>query len=209
MADFWARCPLNALVKRRAQDLYVDFQFFSGQVYFEPRLSCDPARISRFRRVLGEAGVEQLLKTTIEAGVVMGAVDKTQFERVIVDTSVQSKAIAHPIDSRLLEVARQKIARLANRASIKLKQTQEHQGQTLRRRAGGAIASLRPLARASIRNAKQVSPGYDVYVLERDWRAGGCKVACTSWVRLARRSSASAAHPTNESQIPVLRCCSL
>ncbi|MFY7867015.1 IS5 family transposase, partial [Roseateles sp.] len=104
---------------------------------FEPRLPCDPAQISRFRRGLGEAGVEQLLKTTIEAAVDMGAVKKTEFERVIVDTTVQSKAIAHPTDSRLLEVARDKIARLAKRAGIQLKQTHEREGKALRRKAGG------------------------------------------------------------------------
>lgn len=125
----------ESLVERWAQDVY--FQFFSGQVYFEPRLPCDPAQISRFRRVLGEAGVEQLLKTTIEAAVDMGAVKKTEFERVIFDTTVQSKAIAHPTDSRLLEVARDKIARLAKRAGIQLKQTHEREGKTLRRKAGG------------------------------------------------------------------------
>jgi IS5 family transposase len=125
----------ESLVERWAQDVY--FQFFSGQVYFEPRLPCDPAQISRFRRVLGEAGVEQLLKTTIEAAVDMGAVKKTEFERVIVDTTVQEKAIAHPTDSRLLEVAREKVTRLAKRAGIQLKQTYEREGKTLRRRAGG------------------------------------------------------------------------
>ena len=125
----------ESLVERWAQDVY--FQFFSGQVYFEPRLPCDPAQISRFRRVLGEAGVEQLLKTTIEAAVAMGAVKKAEFERVIVDTTVQSKAIAHPTDSRLLEVAREKVARLAKRAGIQLKQTHEREGKTLRRKAGG------------------------------------------------------------------------
>jgi IS5 family transposase len=125
----------ESLVERWAQDVY--FQFFSGQVYFEPRLPCDPAQISRFRRVLGEAGVEQLLKTTIEAAVDMGAVKKTEFERVIVDTTVQEKAIAHPTDSRLLEVSREKVTRLAKRAGIELKQTYEREGKTLRRRAGG------------------------------------------------------------------------
>ena len=113
------------------------FRFFSGQVYFEPRLPCDPAQISRFRRVLGEAGVEQLLKTTSEAVVAMGAVKKTEFERVIFDTTVQSKAIAHPTDSRLLEVAPDKIARLAKRVGIQRKQTHEREGRMLRRRTGG------------------------------------------------------------------------
>jgi IS5 family transposase len=110
---------------------------FCRAVYFEPRLPCDPAQISRFRRVLGEAGVEQLLKATIEAAVTMGAIKKAEFERVIVDTTVQSKAIAHPTDSRLLEVAREKVARLAKCAGIQLKQTHEREGKTMRCKAGG------------------------------------------------------------------------
>ena len=47
----------------------VVWQFFSGMAYYEPRLPCDATQIGRFRRVLGEAGVEQLLKSTIEASV--------------------------------------------------------------------------------------------------------------------------------------------
>ena len=125
----------ESVVERWAQDVY--FQFFSGQVYFEPRLPCDATQIGRFRRALGEAGVEQLLKTTIETAVTMGVVSKREFERVIVDTTVQEKAIAHPTDSRLLEVAREKIARLAKRAGIKLKLTHAREGKSLRRRAGG------------------------------------------------------------------------
>jgi IS5 family transposase len=105
--------------------------------YYEPKLPCDATQIGRFRRVLGEAGIEQLLKTTIEAAVGMGAVKKAELERIIVDTTVQEKAIAHPTDSRLLEVAREKIVRLAKREGIALKLTHEREGRTLRRRAGG------------------------------------------------------------------------
>ena len=123
------------LVERWAEN--VQWQFFSGMTYYEPRLPCDATQIGLFRRVLGEAGVEQLLKTTIETAVAIKAVKKSEFERVIVDSTVQAKAIAHPTDSRLLEVAREKIARLAKRAGIKLKQTHEREGKTLRRRAAG------------------------------------------------------------------------
>lgn len=73
--------------------------------------------------MLGEAGVEQLLKTTIEAAVDMDAVKRAEFECMIVDTTVQEKAVAHPSDSRLLEVARAKIAQLTTQAGIKLKQS--------------------------------------------------------------------------------------
>ena len=125
----------DGVIERWAQDVY--FQFFSGQEYFQPRMPCDKAQLSRFRKGLGEAGVEELLKTTIETAVAMGAVRKNDLQRVIVDTTVQEKAIAHPSDSRLLEVARAKIVRLAQRAGIRLKLTHEREAATLRRRAGG------------------------------------------------------------------------
>jgi transposase, IS5 family len=123
------------LVERWAEN--VVWQFFSGMSYYEPRLPCDATQIGRFRRVLGEAGVEQLLKSTIEAAVSMKAVRKTEFERVIVDTTVQEKAIAHPVDSRLLEIARHKVASVAKRVGIVLKQTFAKEGKVLRRKAGG------------------------------------------------------------------------
>lgn len=115
----------------------VVWQFFSGMQYYEPKLPCDATQIGRFRRVLGEAGVEELLRSTIDTAVKIGAVSKKEFERVIVDTTVMEKAIAFPTDSRLLEVAREKVVRLAKRCGLKLKQTHEREGKTLRRRAGG------------------------------------------------------------------------
>ena len=52
--------------------------------------------------MLGEAGVEELLAKTIEAAVQMQAVRKSELQRVIVDTTVQEKAVAYPTDSRLV-----------------------------------------------------------------------------------------------------------
>ena len=64
-------------------------------------------------------------------------VKKTEFEMIIVDTTVQEKAIAHPTDSRLLEVARHKVASAANRCGIALKQTFARADKELRRKARG------------------------------------------------------------------------
>lgn len=125
----------EAVVERWAEN--VVWQFFSGQEYYEPRLPCDATQIGRFRRVLGEAGVQELLAKTIEAAVQMQAVRKSELQRVIVDTTVQEKAVAYPTDSRLLEVARAKVVQLAQRAGLRLKQTFEREGRSLRRRAGG------------------------------------------------------------------------
>ena len=123
------------LVERWAEN--VVWQFFSGMDYYDPRLPCDATQIGRFRRLLGEEGLEQLLKATIECAVQIKAVKPAELERVIVDTTVQSKAIAHPVDSRLLEIARHKVVSAAKRAGIALKQTYAQEGKTLRRKAGG------------------------------------------------------------------------
>ena len=105
--------------------------------FYEPRLPCDATQIGRFRSAIGEAGVEELLKATIDTAVASKAIKPAEFERVIVDTTVQEKAIAHPVDSRLLEIARHKVVAAAKRAGIALKQTFAREGKSLRRRAGG------------------------------------------------------------------------
>ena len=105
--------------------------------YYEPRLPCDATQIGRFRTAIGEAGVEELLKATIDAAVQAKAIKPAEFERVIVDSTVQEKAIAHPVDSRLLEIARHKVVQAAKNVGVELKQTFAKEGKELRRRAGG------------------------------------------------------------------------
>jgi IS5 family transposase len=123
------------LVQRWAEN--VVWQYFSGQVYYEPKFPCDATQIGRFRNAIGEAGVEALLKATIDTAVQNKALRPAEFERVIVDTTVQEKAIAHPVDSRLLEIARAKVVQAAKRVGIILKQTFVKEGRALRRKAGG------------------------------------------------------------------------
>jgi IS5 family transposase len=115
----------------------VVWQYFSGQEYYEPRLPCDATQVGRFRTAIGEAGVEELLKATIDTAVETKAVRPDEFERIIVDSTVQEKAIAHPVDSRLLEIARAKVVQAAKFAGIALKQTFAKEGKALRRKAGG------------------------------------------------------------------------
>lgn len=123
------------LIARWAEN--VVWQYFSGRAYYEPRLPCDATQVGRFRAAIGEAGVEELLKATLDTAVATNAVRPAEFERVIVDTTVQEKAIAHPVDSRLLEIARHKVVQAAKFAGIALKQTFAKEGKELRRRAGG------------------------------------------------------------------------
>ena len=81
----------------------VVWQYFSGQAYYAPTLPCDATQIGRFRKMIGEAGVEELLKATITTAVTRKAIRVSEFERVSVDTTVQEKPVAYPVDVRRLE----------------------------------------------------------------------------------------------------------
>ena len=115
----------------------VVWQYFSGMDYYEPQLPCDATQIGRFRTAIGEAGMERILAATIDTAVASKAIKPVEFERIIVDSTVQEKAIAYPVDSRLLEIARHKIVVHAKRCGIALRQSFAKEGKALKRRAGG------------------------------------------------------------------------
>ena len=113
-----------------------NFQFFSGQAYFEPRLPCDATTLVKFRRLLGEEGVEELLAQTVNLAVSLKLIPAAALATVVVDSTVQEKAVAHPTDSKLLETARAKLVQAAQEAGIELKQTFAKEGRLLRFKAG-------------------------------------------------------------------------
>lgn len=141
----------EALVARWSEN--VVWQYFSGQEYYEPRLPCDATQLGRFRAAIGEAGVEEILKATIDTALAMDAIKPAEFERVIVDTTVQVKAVAYPTDSRLLEAARRALVKSAKALGIELKQTFQREGKHLRWKAGryGHARQFRRLARVARR----------------------------------------------------------
>jgi len=80
--------------------------------------------------------VEELLAQTINVAVELKLIKPQELSRVIVDSTVQHKAIAHPTDSHLLETARAKLVQTAKQVGIGLKQTHAKEGAQLSRRAG-------------------------------------------------------------------------
>jgi len=80
--------------------------------------------------------VEELLAQTINVAAQLKLIEPQELSRVIVGSTVQEKAIAHPTDSRLLEVARSKLVAAAKQAGIALKQTFAKEGRDLNRKAG-------------------------------------------------------------------------
>ena len=78
----------EAVVKSWVENPY--WQYFSGMKYFEHDLPCDPSSMTRWRKRIGEAGAEELLEKTIEAGLALKAVRKTQIMNIHVDTAVKA-----------------------------------------------------------------------------------------------------------------------
>lgn len=64
------------------------WQYFSGRQYFEHRMPIDPSSMTRWRKRLGQAGAEAMLKATIETAVAMRALSPAQVRHVNVDTTV-------------------------------------------------------------------------------------------------------------------------
>ncbi|MHB1700343.1 MAG: IS5 family transposase [Acidobacteriaceae bacterium] len=112
------------------------WQFFTGETDLQTEAPVDPSSLTRWRKRIGEAGVETLLALTIEAARKAGMISKTSVDRVIVDTTVMPKAIAHPTDSRLLEKSRQHLVKLADEGGIALRQNYNREAPRLAAQIG-------------------------------------------------------------------------
>ena len=99
------------------------YQYFCGAEFFHHELPINPSQMTRWRKRIGEAGCEKLLALTIEAGKRTKTVTERSFEKVIVDTTVQPKAVAHPTDTRLYYKALMSLVRVAKREGVDLRQS--------------------------------------------------------------------------------------
>ena len=107
------------------------WQHFSGMRHFQHSMPIDPSSMTRWRKRLGEAGAEQMLRATIETGMAMRVIRLAQLKRVNVDTTVQTKAIRFPTDARLYQRMREKLVKAARAEGLTIKQSYEHVGRRL------------------------------------------------------------------------------
>jgi IS5 family transposase len=121
-------------IERWSENPY--WQHFSGERYFQHELPCDPSSLVRWRQRIGEAGCEWLLAQSIEAAKRGRVIKRASLDVVVLDTTVQPKAIAHPTDSRLLNRAREQLVGAAQDASITLRQSYARVGKAAEHQAG-------------------------------------------------------------------------
>lgn len=99
------------------------WQFFCGEEFFQHELPVDFSQISRWRKRIGKEGVERILKLTIEAGLRTRTVTPKQMQVVVVDTTVQPKAVEYPTDARLFRKVLHHLLRVADETGTKLRQS--------------------------------------------------------------------------------------
>ena len=99
------------------------FQFFCGEAVFRHELPFDRSSLTRWRQRLGEEQLAALLQESLSVAHRSGALQTKDLERVVVDTTVQEKAIAHPTDARLTHRAVEKLVDLAKREGVALRQS--------------------------------------------------------------------------------------
>ena len=107
----------EALCARWLGDPY--YQFFCGELSFCHKLPFDRSSLTRWRQRLGEEQLVALIQESLSVAHKTGAIETRDLERVVMDTTVQPKAIAHPTDARLMHRALEKLVRLARRGGFR------------------------------------------------------------------------------------------
>ena len=111
----------EAVCKRWVENPY--FQYFCGEQFFCHKLVLDRSSMTRWRGRIGADKLELLLAETLAVAVRTQAVSERAMERVTLDTTVQTKAVAHPTDSHLLMHGIERLNALAKKHDIKLRQS--------------------------------------------------------------------------------------
>ena len=117
----------EALCDRWLENPY--FQLFCGEEFFAHKLPFDRSSLTRWRQRMGEEKLSALVQESLSVATRTGAASPKDFAKVIVDTTVQEKAVAFPTDAKLMHRARERLVRLAKKHGVALRQSYERIGK--------------------------------------------------------------------------------
>ena len=99
------------------------WQYFCGLEYFTHETKFDRSSMTRWRKRMGSNKLEKLLSESFAVALRSKVVKASEVKKVVVDTTVQEKAIAFPTDSRLYYKGLRTLVRMAKGLKIKLRQS--------------------------------------------------------------------------------------
>jgi transposase, IS5 family len=105
------------------------YQLFCGEEFFRHDFPFDRSSLTRWRQRMGEEKLVALLQESLATATRVGAAKPADFTKIVVDTTVQPKAIAFPTDARLMQRSRERLVRLAKKHGLVLRQTYARVGK--------------------------------------------------------------------------------
>ena len=111
----------ESLIERWVENPY--WQYFCGYEHMEHKFPIDPSSMSRWRHRVGPERMQILLKETFSTAVREKYVKPSDASKIIVDTTVQEKAVAFPTDARLYLKSIHRLVKLAKERNINLRQS--------------------------------------------------------------------------------------
>ena len=105
------------------------YQLFCGEEFFQHKLTFDRSSLTRWRQRMGEERLVALIQESLAVATRTGAAKPADFSKVIVDTTVQPKAVAFPTDAKLMHRARERLAKLARKTGLDLRQSYARVGK--------------------------------------------------------------------------------
>jgi transposase, IS5 family len=105
------------------------FQYFCGEEFFQHRLVFDRSSLTRWRQRMGEDKLVALIQESLATAARIEALRPKDLARVVVDTTVQPKAVMFPTDARLIDRARTRLVRLAKKRGVALRQSYARVGK--------------------------------------------------------------------------------
>jgi IS5 family transposase len=99
------------------------WQAFCGYDFLQWELPVHPTSLTRWRQRIGANGVEKILQASIKTAVQIKAVSSQELTQTISDTTVMPKAVAHPVDAKLVQRSIERIVRIARATGVHLKRS--------------------------------------------------------------------------------------
>jgi len=163
----------ESVVEQWSENAY--YQYFSGEIIFACKEPCVPTELIEFRKRIGEAGVELILKESIR----INGKDGKENEGTT-DTTVQEKNITFPTDSKLHKKIITQCKDIASKEKLELRQTYT---QTIKRmtldqrfrnhpknsnKARKADRKIKTIAGRLVREIERKLPAANQYVIKLD-----------------------------------------
>jgi IS5 family transposase len=99
------------------------FQYFCGEAYFQHRFPIERSSLTHWRKRVGEAFCERLIQESLRVACASQALSTRELRKVVVDTTVQPKAVTYPTEAKLRFRALIALVRLARKHGVPLRQS--------------------------------------------------------------------------------------